>query len=543
MSQITPLTVHVREFAKAVRSHWKWWVVPTVVLSVGALAYALTKPNTWQATQVLHVRNEAAGTVARPGQFESVDAMKTAQETLLELARNQNALAAALREAGPPPERRSSAPFPSPDEVDGLRDDITIKAPGGAEFGRTEVLHVSVKARTQERAVILATAVCDQLEKNLQTLRDRRASSVIEELTRSLQLAQIDLLAATNKLQDLEASVGGDLHELRLLNQSGAGESNLRSSLSQIKNELRAARAAYDDKHEQLKFLESANQDVKQVVAMPNRLLESQPALKRLKDGLVDAQLRTAELSGTMSKDHPKVQAALSAEAAVMTDLRKELEVAMRGLKADLAISGALVASLEQQKNSAEQRLDRLAGLRARYGTLEADVKQRTEIVQKATQELSDARANLAASSAASLITRIDAPQPGSRPLGPGRSLICIAGVMGGLATGMGLVFLVSPQGQAAGRRWSDSVTTLSRRATDLIPGFGRRRSDQTGGKRLGDPPAAVPGGRRAIDPPPPSAETPLSATSSGRRASDLPVQPKASTRERRTGNDRRTED
>ena len=38
--------------------------------------------------------------------------------------------------------------------------------------------------------------------------------------------------------------------------------------------------------------------------------------LKRLKDGLVDAQLRTAELSGTMSKDHPKVQAAVQADPA-----------------------------------------------------------------------------------------------------------------------------------------------------------------------------------------------------------------------------------
>lgn len=539
MTQVPPITVHIREYAQALKTHWKWWVIPTATLSVAALAFALVKPNTWEATQVLHVRNEAAGTVSRPGQFESVDAMKTAQETLLELARNQNALAAALREVGPPPDRRSTTPFPSPDDVDALRDAITIKAPGGAEFGRTEVLHVSVKSRDKARAVVLAAAVCDQLERNLQLLRDRRTSSVIEELTGSLQLAQIDLKAATNKLQDLEGEVGGDLHELRLLNQSGTGESNLRTSLSQIKNELRAAKAAYEDKQEQLKFLESATGDVKQVVAMPNRLLESQPSLKRLKDGLVDAQLRTAELSGTMSKDHPKVQAALSAEAAVLSDLRSELVVATRGLHADLAISGALVQSLENQQQQAERRLDRLAALRTRYGALEAEVKQRTDIVQKATQELADARANHAAASAASLITRIDGPQLGSRPLGPGRSMICIAGVMGGLCMGMGLVFLVSPQGQAAGRRWSDSVATLGRRATDLIPGFGRRRSDQPGGQRLGDPPAGIPGGRRAIDPP--AAPTPPSdAIPGGRRTGDPVANPASASRERRTGEDRR---
>lgn len=492
MSSLPPLIVTVREFAKALQTYWRWWTVPTVALTLIALGYALVKPDTWQATQVLHVRNEAAGKEKAAGQFDSIDAMKTAQETLLELARNQKSLTDALLEVGPPADRRSTGNWPSVDDIDGLRDSISIKAPGGAEFGSTEVIHLSVKAGDKLRAVSLTSAVCDQLEKNLQELRNRRTASVIEELTKSLQLAQIDLQGATRKLEDLEAEVGPDLNELRLLNQSGTGESNLRNSLNQIKNELRAAQSAYQDKQEQLKHLQAARADSTQIVAMPSRLLESQPALKQLKEGLVASQLRTSELAGTMSKDHPKVQAAMAAEAEVLNNLKDELAIAIRGLQADVSISKALIDSLERQQSAAEQRLDRLASLRAKYSNLDADVKQRSEIVQKANKDLAEARASQAAAKAVSLITRIDGPQLSTHPIGPGRTMICAAGLLGGLATGMGLVFLVSPVGQATGRRWSDAALHLSRRASDLLPGAGQRKSDLPGGRRASDPPPAA---------------------------------------------------
>ena len=45
-------------------------------------------------------------------------------------------------------------------------------------------------------------------------------------------------------------------------------------------------------------LLKQAEADPTALVAAPCRLLDSQPALRRLKDGLVDSQLRTANLQG-----------------------------------------------------------------------------------------------------------------------------------------------------------------------------------------------------------------------------------------------------
>ena len=60
---------------------------------------------------------------------------------------------------------------------------------------------------------------------------------------------------------------------------------------------------------------------------------------------------------------------------------------------------------------------------------------------------LSEARASQASARAASLITPIDVPDAGIKPVGPGRVVIALCGVFGGLLSGFGLVFLAIPTG------------------------------------------------------------------------------------------------
>ena len=72
---------------------------------------------------------------------------------------------------------------------------------------------------------------------------------------------------------------------------------------------------------QQLEILLAASQDPETLVATPNRLLEAHPGLRRLKEGLVDAQLRVAELMGKMNESHPDVKAALTEEAEIQQDL------------------------------------------------------------------------------------------------------------------------------------------------------------------------------------------------------------------------------
>jgi len=493
-----PLQV-ARRVVEMHRRHLWLWVAPTIAMTLGAMVFALVRGEQWEASQALLVRDEAAGNFARPGRFEGTDTMKTFQETVLEVARNREVVRGALQQAGPPPGYRPAEQWPAAGDLDNTLDDIRVTAPKGAEFGKTEVIYVSAIGPTRGWAIGLTVAVCDRLEQQLGELRDRRATSVITELEESVRLAQADLGLATARLEAMERDVGSDLGELRALHES-SGASAMRGALNQVTAELRDARAAFDSSQQLLNLLRLARQDTLELLATPSRLLDSQPSLRRLKDGLVDAQLTTSSLRGRMREDHPLVVAAVRAEVEVSDNLHTEIEAALRGAAGEHAVLQRSVENLETQQADLQNRLHRLASLRARYGNLVEEVLQRTRTCQQVQQELADARALRNAARSTSLITRFGTPIAGDKPKGPGGLVIVAAGLVGGLATGIGLVVLIVPVNSEQRRRWSDYVHA-GRRATDRL--FGRRASDQSedpAGGRLMVRGTDVNYGRRATD-------------------------------------------
>jgi uncharacterized protein involved in exopolysaccharide biosynthesis len=298
---------------------------------------------------------------------------------------------------------------------------------------------------------------------------------MIDELIKAVSLAETDLQAATQRLGAMEREVGSDLPELRALHEAGSGESGLRRTTIEVENEIRQAQLAHRNNEELLNLLTDAEQDHACLLATPNRLLESQPALRRLKEGLVDAQLRTAQLQGSMSDNHPQVVAATKAEEEIRQHLHNELALAIRGLHADLRLTNERVESLNKQLSNSRQRTTRLAGMRAAYVNLVQEVAQRNKMLEETRKELADARSKQAAAMAASLISSVDEPDTGSKPLSPGRAVIVLIGLAGGLLTGAGVLFLtVAPQ-PARSVALEDRYLGIERR------GFERRASKKIG--------------------------------------------------------------
>lgn len=477
-----PILVQVRSLTLTAQRYWGLLLAPVLLLTAVAGVFTAIREPSWKATQGLIVRDQTSEH-SSTGRFESLDAMKTAQETILEIARQRVLIERVLRQIGPPADMQRA--WPTAQDIDDAADAIAITAPQGAEFGSTEVIYVSVEAHDRQRALRLTTAVCDELDQRLRELRREKANSIIEELEKSLALGEADLEEATRELEIMEREVGDDLGELRILNTQGSGESNLRSGSIQIKNELRQTETLLKEQQQMLSFLQAAVANPERILGAPVRLLDKQPALRRLKDGLVDAQLRTAELSGTRSADHPLVKAARIGEQEVRRDLHGELTSAIRGLQAEIEVSQQQATLLREQLSDVSGRLTRLAGLRARYGNLVAVVKQRESIVADVRRNIADARAAYKAALATSFLTRMDSPVIGNKPEGPSSKMIVGAGFGGGLAAACGLLLLLAP-GEGG---WSPVF-------------FGRRRSDQQNseggvGRRAGD---AAARGRRADD-------------------------------------------
>src|SRR5690606_72267 len=135
-------------------------------------------PPAWEATQALVVRDEAMGAEVRPGKFQQPDDMKAAQETVLELARSRAVLRAALADVGPGREHDPTKPWPSAEAIAALADSVKLAPPKGAEFGKTEVFYLSVKAETPARALKLTEAICRHLQLRSRELRDQKAQSL-----------------------------------------------------------------------------------------------------------------------------------------------------------------------------------------------------------------------------------------------------------------------------------------------------------------------------------------------------------------------------
>lgn len=514
--------------------HVHLWAAPAVAFLALGLGYCQVRQPTWRATQSLIVRDEAGGGLSRQGRFDNVDVMKTTLETVQEVARSRAVVQAALTEIGPDPDD-SVETWPTTAAVERVQAAISVKAPKGAEFGKTEVVHLATTASSWDRALALNKAICRHLEVRYQELRQSKALSIIAELEKSAQLAESELTAATQTIEEMETDVGIDLGELRTLNEMGAGESNLRSTSTQINNELRQVRTQRDANLQLLEQLITAQSNPSGLVTISSRLLESQPALRRLKDGLVDAQLRKAEILGKMSPEHPLAVTAVANEEAVRRDLRLELLTAVEGLRADLKVCAAQSDSFEKQLAEVNARLDKLTGMRARYANLADVVRQRGQIAERARKDLADARATVAAAQSASLISFLDAPEIGDRPVGPGKTAILTACGAGGLMAGFGLLFLVNPLGQGRSRRWSD-IADMGRRATDFLRS--RRSGDRAEqGRPSGD------AGRRGDD------RAAGSQSAPSRRAADPMAPPAVSPaapdylnddRERRLGDRRR---
>ena len=423
-------------------THWRRWLVPAVLLGVIAAVYATVSPSTWQASQALMIRNEATNSDSAQGKFSRSDEMKTVQETILELVKSRVVLAGALEEIGPPADSARQAAWPTDRDIDQLRQAVKLVPPKGAEFGSTEVFYLEVRDHDRLRTLAASGAIFRQLQAQFQQLRDLKAQSMIDELNKAAALARANLAESIARLNKIETHVGSDLAELRLLNDSTSNDGTLRRTAAEIESELRQTRSAAKANQQLLALLKSGQDDPGQLLATPGRLLESQPALRRLKDGLVDAQLRAAGLESRMSPLHPLVQSARQAEEEIGRQLHDELAIAIRGVEGDLRLNTDRVATLEKQLAQANERLSRLAGLRAAYSSQVAETASRTKLLERAEQNLAEAHATHASAKAASLLSCIDVPDAGIRPVSPSRAMIVLAGVAGGLLLGFGVVFL-----------------------------------------------------------------------------------------------------
>ena len=451
------------------------WIGTTIAFGGMGVGYVLfVKDDTFLASQATLVRDEATGAVMRLGRFQSPTEMKAAQETILEMAKSQQVVRDALVAVGKPEVLSNWLNWgesPSKELIEEVaKSSISVHAPKGTEFGVTEVIYLDVKAQAQSDAIALSKALCDSLESRLQQVRKARADGVISELTHARDSAKRDLASATDRLLEIERNAGSDLTDLRGLTDTIAGAATSRAEFDQIKSEIRQAEVSRNALVADRDLLIKATQDPSSFIVAPGAVLNSQPGLRRLREGLVDAQLSGSQLSGRFTEDHPLVNASQTAQSAIVRRFVMELKASVASVESDIALVDRKIEELESRRTAAEKRLSRIADGRATYANVLSEVRSKLLMVEGAERSLAEANAARDSSTSTSLLTRLDAPMVSDRPIGPGRTTIVGLCGIAGLVFGLGVVFVISPidLGPSFGRRAADR--SRSRRGVDTNP-------------------------------------------------------------------------
>ncbi|MEQ8846298.1 hypothetical protein [Botrimarina sp.] len=418
------------------KSHPRLLIAPAIIGAVLAAASTLVTPRDWRAEQGLLVRSDAAGYAEqRLGKFTDLSEMKTVQETLLELARSQSVVTEVLQEIdGRAPSRQAIADF---------RDKLRFDPPGGAEFGKTEVFYLGFLDPDRDRAVRIVEALAERLDARLNELRDHKAASLVAEVQRSADVAREQLHQQIERLAEFESSVGADLIELRHLTTPNGGSSELGQTALAIDADRRRSAEARQRNEALLVELRAAIDDPARILATPDALLESQPALRRLKNGLVDSQLNVARTRGARTANHPFVRAARHAQEAVQAELIRELPAAIAGVELELEVALRREADLAAQLQRLRARSAGLASKRSGYAELVAGVEGQTGVLESSLRQLADAKAARAGANSASLLSPIDLVETGAHPVGPGRTATTAAGGLAGLLLGAVLVVVL----------------------------------------------------------------------------------------------------
>ncbi|WP_168566714.1 hypothetical protein [Crateriforma spongiae] len=447
------------------------WGGAAVLFGLFGLSYSLFSSDVWSAKQPLVIRDEATGSVDRLGRFASQNELKAAQETILEMAKNPEVVAAALRQIGP--DKRSGADdWPSVKTIETVADQcVNLVAPQGSEFGSSEVIYLSVKAKKPDRAVAFCNALFDNLTEQLRKVRRVRADSIIVELTHARDLARQNLDEALTMIQEIEVKSGIDLGELRNLNDTISGDGTSRRTLETTTSDRQAAELALSKLEAFHQLLVDGASDPQKLLISGDELMSSQPSLQRLKEGLIDAQLETSKLAGNHTVLNPKRRVAMAVEEEIKRRLQQEAAAVVRGMQPELKLARDRVNRLRQQEADLTKKLAHLAEIRATYAKLDAQLKNRTEQFAAAEAALAEARASRSAALSTNLIAELGPPQVGDSPISMSGTMLTAGSTTAGLMFGLGIVFLIAPgpSGKTYGRRWSDYLG--GRRASDHASG------------------------------------------------------------------------
>ncbi|MDP1562090.1 MAG: hypothetical protein Q8M16_11985 [Pirellulaceae bacterium] len=429
------------------------------VFSFGGIVLAFMTPKVYQANQLFLIRDDIAG-----GRFQSLEWLKSAQETVQEVAKHSDVLRSTLKELGPenPSWLGANDDFPSLEDIESLRNNVWVSAPGGNEVGKTEMIRLNVKAETRDRALKVLKHISNGVSRQMRLIRTDKAANIEAGRQAAVESVQKQSTEITNQVIAMERSLGEDLIELRSMmdEKSSSDSALLKPLLLSLDAELSKESNLRSKIQQDIQFFQNGLNDIASLLGFPNNLLEEYQTLRELKAGLVAAQIQMTDVKSRYEPWHGKYAQAEQRLVTLENQIRNELTVSIEIAKSRLTFVEGQVESLQKQRAGRVAQLTRLADLRAPYQILMATQTATTNNLKLAQDELSHARAARLSAAETDLLTPMEEPVAGTKNVGSSRTMIVLGGGVCGIFVGLGLVMLLSAQPMVVSpealARWED---------------------------------------------------------------------------------------
>ncbi len=423
---------------------WVWLAPMILGLVLSGVYNKLLATKTYTARQSLILRDDLLGDAYKPSRFESEESLMSAQETILEIARKPQVVKAVLEQLGPASSFSFSTNYPSAETIEDVQGNITLSAPNGAEFGKTEAVVLSVKTVDAERSRKFVNLLLDEIDSKLSEVRLLRLGSMRSELEQAGQNALKSLNDSSQRLQDLEKSFGAEITTIRGLNDpQGGGGFDLK--INQIRLEQRQAAAQLASAIKQRELLQQAQRNGGVEFVTSNELLQLQPALQGIMTNLSTAMAQLAIDEGRYTSLHPQLRRSQRAVKMQKQQLFDSIGTTVKGLDSQIETLNSLKQRLSDSIVQLESRLEALTEQRVPYATLEEEVKKKTEVYNDVQGQLAEVQSYASSTGNVAMLTRVDDPQVSSRPDQIGAFTAGLVGAAIGLMFGLGLVALLAP--------------------------------------------------------------------------------------------------
>lgn len=426
------------------RSYWVLLIVPAIIGLVLATLYAfLIMPEMWTARQSFLIRDDLSGTAFKPGRFDSEESRKSAQETILEVARRPLVVRSVLEKLGPE-SMMAGNEWITDEEIEDTQKAIDISAPNGAEFGKTDAIVLTAKASSRERTRKFIELLSEEITTQTNRVRSLRFESMETESGQAYQAAVEARDEAIDRLTALDQRLGSDFGFLTL--QSGQNNfNNQPTGVETIKAEILRKQGELEEAQTVLAALLKAFNNPETASQLPSKVLTAQPNLENVMARLLDFQEQLHLAKGLYSDKHARVRSIKKSIAFLQHQLYHSLTGEMSGVQADIKLKKRQIAGLQDRLEKQKSRLIRLSKARSEHMALKTQVDQLGEAANRAKTGWTEIKARANTARTVGLLTPTDVAQVNSRPDGIGKKAIALAGLLGGLMIGTGLILALAP--------------------------------------------------------------------------------------------------